>query len=72
MSKYTYDDKVKIMKNAPPELRPGSIAWIIAVFEENQRPGSAFDRFPPGVVYTVEFENGEAIDIHESELEKID
>ena len=28
-----------------------------------------YDQFPAGAVYTVEFENGDAIDVHEDFLE---
>lgn len=69
MAKYSYDDIVRIREAAPPSSRPGSRAWVVAVFDDS-RPGKAHDRFPPGVVYSVEFEDGECIDIHESDLEE--
>lgn len=70
MSKFTYDDIVRVRDSASSELRPGHKAWIVGVFEE--RPGKWFDRFPDGVVYTVEFEDGVSIEIHESNLEIAD
>lgn len=68
MSKFTYDDIVRIAEAADESLRPGSIGWVVGIFEE--RPtGEHFSRFPPGVVYTVEYEDGAANEIHESWLE---
>lgn len=66
MPKYTYDDIVTVLESAPAVLRPGSKAWVVGVAEERQ--GSYFDSFPEGVVYTVEFEDGESVDIHEDNL----
>jgi hypothetical protein len=65
--KYTYDDAVKVRASADPELRPGATAWVVGVFET--RPGPFFDRFPEGVVYTVEFEDGSSTEVHEQDLE---
>ena len=67
MTKLTYNDIVKVVENAAEDLRPGSRAWIVGVFEN--RPGSYFDKFPPGVVYTIEFEDGSSLEIHEVNLE---
>lgn len=68
MSKFTYNDRVRVATTANKESRPGEIAWVIAVLEERPQ-GEYFDQFPPGVIYTIEYEDGEAIDIHESDLE---
>jgi hypothetical protein len=66
--KFNYDDIVRVKANARAELRPGERAWIVSVFE--QRPkGSYFDRFPEGVVYSIEFEDGSSTEVHEDELE---
>lgn len=70
MGRYTYDDVVRIVSTADEKFRPGATAWIIGVFEQRP-PGAYFDQFPPGAVYTIEYENGEAIDIHESYLEPV-
>ena len=67
MTKFTYNDIVKISKYASKKSRPGEKAWIIGVFEE--RPGKYFDSFPEGTVYSIEFEDGTSIEIHESHLE---
>ena len=40
------------------------------MFEDNNaRPGKAFDSFPEGTVYTIEFEDGTTAEMHESWLE---
>lgn len=71
MAKFDYDDRVRVVSGASVEIRPGAIGWIVGVFEE--RPvGSYFDKFPPGVVYSVEYEDGVAQEIHEHDLEPLD
>jgi hypothetical protein len=40
------------------------------IFSPSERHGSYFDRFPDGVVYNIEFEDGEAVLIHEDLLVK--
>ena len=32
------------------------------------RTGRDFDRFPDGVVYTIEYEGGVSVEVHESDL----
>jgi hypothetical protein len=39
----------------------------VAVYDE-KRPGTYFDKFPPGTVYMVEFEDGTATEVHETAL----
>jgi hypothetical protein len=71
MSKFTYDDIVMVRAGASPDLRPGSRAWVIAVFDRpDSRPGKHFDALPEGVVYTVEFEDGSTAEMHEDNLEQ--
>jgi hypothetical protein len=65
--RFNYDDIVRVRADASQDLRPGMRAWIVGVFET--RPGPYFDKFPQGVVYTIEFEDGESVDVHESDLE---
>lgn len=67
MTKFTYDDIVNVISSAPAELRPGARAWIVGVFED--RPGKYFESFPPGIVYSIEFEDGSSLEVHESLLE---
>ena len=68
MTVFRYDQKVRVRREAPPEARPGSLAWVVGIIEE--RKGSYFDRFPPGIIYSIEFEDGCAADVHESNLEE--
>jgi len=65
---YTYNDVVRVRADAPPEMHPGERAWVIGVTAEHERRGSHFKQFPAGTVYLVEFEGGDAIDIHENML----
>lgn len=68
-TKFTYDDVVRVCVNAPVGLRPGSKAWIVGVTEERNRHGSHYESFKPGNVYTIEFEDGASIDVHEEDIE---
>jgi hypothetical protein len=67
MPKFTYDDIVRVLVSSSTKLTTSKKAWVVAVIEKSL--GSHFDQFPPGVVYTVEFEDGSATDVHESDLE---
>lgn len=68
MSLYKYDDRVRVIESADAHLRPGSDAWVVGIFEK--RPsGSYFADFPDGVIYTIEYEDGQAADVHEAQLE---
>ncbi|OBP17060.1 hypothetical protein A5320_21495 [Rheinheimera sp. SA_1] len=68
MSKFKIDDTVKTKNVTHLQHFHGQIGSVINVFVD--RPaGKHFEQFPEGVVYAVEFENGEAIDIHESDLD---
>lgn len=66
---FTYSDTVRVNTNAPAEMRPGVRAWVIGITAQQERRGSHFAQFPAGTVYLVEFEGGDALDIHESMLE---
>lgn len=66
---YQYDDIVRVSPDAPEQSRRGQIAWIIAVIEDRVR--FPFPNMPDGVIYTIEFEDGSAIDIGEQSLENI-
>ncbi|MBK8970952.1 MAG: hypothetical protein IPM37_06115 [Hahellaceae bacterium] len=67
MPKYNYDDIVKVSPSAPRSARPGSKAWVVGIFET--RRGDLLDSFPDGVVYTIEFEDGQSTEVHESNLD---
>ena len=70
MTKFTYDDIVSVRPGRSSSMRPGLKAWIVGVFET--RPGPFFDKFPPGPVYSIEFEDGSSTEIHEDDLEFFD
>jgi hypothetical protein len=70
MTKFTYDDIVMAKQGAAAELRPGERAWIIAVLEDRRKV--PLSQFPPGVVYTMEFEDGAAVNVHEGDLELVE
>lgn len=65
--RFDYDDVVRVREDASPELRPGAVAWIVGVFED--RPGPYFDKFPPDVVYSIEYEDGTSSEIAQRDIE---
>jgi hypothetical protein len=67
--KFTYDNIVCARSGADISLRPGERAWVVAVEEE--RRGAYYEKFPPGVVYTIEFNDGSSIEVHEDDLELV-
>jgi hypothetical protein len=64
MPKFAYNDIVRVK-----ETTGNGRAWVVGIFE--QRPGSYFSKFPDGVVYTIEFEDGTSEEVHETNLEAI-
>lgn len=66
MTKFTYNDIVRVQGEAEPTL-PHGRAWVVGIFEK--RPGPYFNKFPAGVVYTIEFEDGSSTEVHECSLE---
>lgn len=71
-TKFNYDNVVRVCFDAPVALRPGSKAWIVGVTAESNRRGSHYDAFKPGDVYTIEFEDGTSIDVHEEDIELLE
>lgn len=69
MTKFTYDDIVRVRSDAADRFRPGERAWVVGVTPEDKRIGSHYDQFPAGAVYTIEFEDGNSIDVYEGALE---
>jgi hypothetical protein len=65
--KFNYDDIVRVIANAHTGLTVPKKAWVVGIFERS--PGPYFSKFPPGTVYTVEFEDGSAIEVHECDLQ---
>jgi hypothetical protein len=43
---------------------------VVGISDEAERKGDYLKKFPEGVVYTIEFEDGSSIEIQESLLEK--
>ncbi len=68
MAKFTYGDDVRVKPEAPEPLRAGAVASVIAVFATRPK-GSHFAEFPQGVVYSIEYADGAATDVHEEHLE---
>lgn len=65
----TYNDTVIVKPDAPAGFRPGAKAAVIGITLPGERRGAHFEQFPEGVIYLVEFEDGEALDVHGSWLE---
>jgi hypothetical protein len=65
MPKFAYNDIVRVKQDADPQLRRDR-AWVVGIFED--RPGPYFNKFPAGVVYTIEFEDGTSDEVHEGTL----
>jgi hypothetical protein len=61
-----YDDTIRIRANAPVGLRRGTLASICGITAPADRHGKHWEQFPPGTIYLVEFEDGEALEVHES------
>lgn len=67
----TYGDAVIVKADAAECFRPGAKASVIGITPSEERRGAHFDQFPDGVVYLVEFEDGEALDVHGAWLDVI-
>lgn len=67
MSKFHIDDTVAVKNVTHLEQYFGQAGSIINIFLKRP-PGKHFEQFPDGIVYAIEFESGEAIDVHESDL----
>jgi hypothetical protein len=70
MHRFTYNDTVRVKPDAPSHLRPGELASVVAVNREEDRRGEFLRQYPKGFVYTVEFDDGAAVQAHESLVEK--
>ncbi len=68
MTKFTYDDIVKVIAGDSKKLGTGERAWIVGVFEVHP-DGRHFDQFLSGVVHSIEFGDGSSLEVHESDLE---
>lgn len=68
MPKFNYDDIVRVNVGVESNLRPGERAWIVGITPAERRLGSYYEKFPDGVIYTIEFEGGDSIDVHEDDI----
>jgi hypothetical protein len=69
VNRFDFGDLVRIKDGAPSPLRRGQIASVFMVFLPEDRWGSYMEQFPPGVLYSVEYEDGDAVQVHEDFLE---
>ncbi|MEX0758587.1 MAG: hypothetical protein WD100_03305 [Tistlia sp.] len=67
---FTYNDTVKVTKDAPEQCRPGELASVVSISLATERGGEFLKEFPHGVVYSIEFEDGCIVEIHEDFVEK--
>jgi hypothetical protein len=65
-SKFTFDDVVQLTSFPSDPKRLGTQAWVVGVMERGEGPYMA--QFPPGYIYTIEFEDGSSTDVHEDQL----
>ena len=64
---FDYDSIVSAIRVVPAN-RLGAKAWVVGISPEERRQGSYREAFPTGTVYTIEFEDGESVNVHESDL----
>lgn len=67
MAKSDYNDTVRIKDSCAAMVRRGEVPSVIAILEDRKR--RPLSQFGSGVIYSVEFADGAAIDVHEDELE---
>jgi hypothetical protein len=66
MSAFTYDDVVRVSDQASAAFRPGAKGWVIAVITDREKIKAP--QLPPGNIYTIEYEDGVSVDVHETDL----
>lgn len=64
---FEYDDRVRVLSAGINALRLGAVGNVVAIISDRDR--FPLPQFPPGIVYSVEFEGGELIDFHEAMIE---
>ena len=70
MPKIDYDDIVKIKADSKMKHSHCGRAWVVAILADRQQ--FPLSQLPPGTVYTIEFEDGSALDAHEDDLDPVD
>jgi hypothetical protein len=68
MTKFNWGDPAFVKDDAPIEYKPGSLVHVVGISADSSDPVEWDERFPEGVVYTIEFENGDSIDVEEAAL----
>jgi hypothetical protein len=68
MTKFSYSDIVTTTNKSIPMLRAGDRSWVVGISHSSERSGAYLNKFPEGVVYTIEFEDGSSIDVEEKDL----
>jgi hypothetical protein len=72
MAKYAYNDIVRVSAGSIVPQRIGERAWIVGFSPEEERTGAFLQRFPKGMVYTIEFEDGSSVEVPEDDLELVE
>ncbi len=72
MALFNYDDTVKVKANGPISMRPGVPASVVGITKPRERSGDYLKTFSAadGIVYLIEFEGGDAIEVPEALWEK--
>jgi hypothetical protein len=68
--KFTYNDMVIVRSESPLADRRGEPACIVGITDPGGEKSKFYDQFPPGIIYTIEFENGASASAHESWLDR--
>jgi len=81
MAKFDFNDTVRVKTTVKTWFeipgvgchrgpRPGENASVFSISED--RLVAPQEQFPPGVIYGIEFSDGDAIEVHEDDLELIE
>ena len=65
----SFGDVVRISTDAPAKDRPGELGCVVAISNPTERSGSYLAQFAKGTLYSVEFGDGETIEVHQSLVE---
>ncbi len=64
MAPFSYNDTVRVKQVAPARCRPGELASVVGISIEAERSGEFLKAFPHGILYTIEFEDGNSVELH--------
>jgi hypothetical protein len=79
MSRFDYGDTVRVKSTVQTWIaipgngqhkgpHPGEVASVFSILDVRVL---AHQAFPPGVIYGIEFGDGEAVEVHEDDLESV-